>query len=80
MLWAPVSKKGDLLRNEGPLRAFSKMTWGLGHLPSWDHLKALKLQSMERRNERYRAPYIYKMLHGFVPDLGLVKKTIKDYT
>ena len=35
---------------------------------------------MERRNECYRALYIYKMVHGLVPDLGLVRKTSKDPT
>ena len=35
---------------------------------------------MERRNERYRALYIYKMLHGYVPDIGLVKKETRDFT
>ena len=80
LLWAPVSEKGDLLRNEGPLRSFSKKAWGLKHLSYWGRLKALKLQSMERRNERYRALYIYKMLHGYVPDIGLVKKETRDFT
>ena len=38
------------------------------------------MQSMERRNERYRAMYIYKMIHGMVPDLGLVRKSSRDPT
>ena len=80
LLWAPVSEKGDLLRNEGPLRAYSKKAWGLGNLTYWERLKALKLQSVERRNEQYRALYIYKMVHGLVPDLSLVRKTTKDPT
>ena len=35
----------------------------------WDRLKSLKLYSLERRRERYKIIYIWKILEGMVPNL-----------
>ena len=58
----------------GPRRAFKvllKKAYGLKHMSYWERLNELKLTSMERRVERYKAIYVYKMLNGLVPNIGL---------
>ena len=37
----------------------------------WDRLKIFKLYSIQRRNERYKILYIWILLNGLVPSLGL---------
>ena len=37
----------------------------------WERLKAFKLTSVQRRVQRYKIIYIWKMTRGLVPDLGL---------
>jgi hypothetical protein len=37
----------------------------------WQRLKHLKMLSQERRMERYRALYVWKILEGLVPNCGL---------
>ena len=77
VLWAPYGQshgqKGDLLEQEGPLRAFTKCAYGLRHIPYWEWLSQFKLFSIERRNQRYRCLYIWKIINGKVPDCGLLK-------
>ena len=34
-------------------------------------LKLLRLYSLERRCERFMIVYLFKMLHGFVPNIGM---------
>ena len=37
----------------------------------WDRLEQLHLFSLQRRRERYMIIYIWKIIHGLVPDVGL---------
>ena len=37
----------------------------------WERLKALRLYSVQRRRERYIIMYVFKILHGLVPNCGL---------
>ena len=37
----------------------------------WERLKHLKMNSQERRMERYRVIYVWKILEGFSPNCGL---------
>ena len=39
----------------------------------WERLKFLKMYSQERRMERYRAIYVWKILEGCVPNCGLLE-------
>ena len=41
------------------------------NLDYWQRLKHLKMLSQERRMERYRALYVWKILEGLVPNCGL---------
>lgn len=51
--------------------------WGLfwwvhrSTLHYWDRLVRLRLFSLQRRRERYIIIYIWKIIHGLVPDVGL---------
>ena len=38
----------------------------------WDRLQTLRLYSVQRRRERYIILYVFKILHGLVPNCGLL--------
>ena len=69
-LWSPPpTNYGNIDRLEGVLRSFSKQVDDLHSLRYADRLKALNLQSIQRRHERYKIIYIYKIKEGIVPNL-----------
>jgi ribonuclease P/MRP protein subunit RPP40 len=70
-LWSPVDQVGDLVDQEGPLRTFTKRASGLRDLDYWTRLAVLRLQSVQRRAERYKLLYTVKMLHSMVPNVGV---------
>jgi hypothetical protein len=72
-LWSPVGSAGDLLRQEAPLRAFTKRIRGFYELSYWDRLAKARMYSTERRQERYKIIYSWKALRGLVPYCGLVE-------
>jgi hypothetical protein len=72
-LWSPVSSAGDLLRQEAPLRAFTKRIKGFSALTYWERLAEARMYSTERRQERYKMIYSWKALRGLVPNCGLVE-------
>jgi hypothetical protein len=74
-LWSPVGRQCDLEAQEGPLRAFSKRTNGLHELCYWDRLQLLGVSSVERRSERYKILYTWKMLQNLVPNIGVYPST-----
>ena len=42
----------------------------------WDRLSILKMSSQERRMERYRIMYIWKILEGYAPNCGVEETPI----
>ena len=70
-LWAPVGSAPELRAQEAPQRAFTKRISGLRQLHYWDRLKACSMYSVERRVERYRIIYTWKIIQGMVPNCGL---------
>ena len=72
IIWAPVSNKGELLAMEGPLRSYTKKAYDTAHLNYWERLSVFRLSSIQRRVQRYKILYIWKMRNGLVPDCGLV--------
>ena len=70
-LWAPVDQVGDLREQEEPLRAFTRKVDGCWYLDYWQRLKRLGLLSCQRRVERYKIIYMWKMLMGMAPDIGI---------
>ncbi len=70
-LWAPTTK-GELQKIESLQRSFTSYIPSLRHLNYWERLDALKLYSLERRFERYRIIYIWKILEHKVPNYGII--------
>ena len=70
-LWSPCStnyKNIDLL--EGSQRSFTKQINGTEELDYGQRLRFLKLFSVQRRHERYKIIYIYKIKEGLVPNIS----------
>ena len=70
----PVWSPGDVSnidKLEKPHRSFTKKIFGLGGMHYWERLEHLRLFSLQRRRERYLILYIWKIIHGLVPDVGL---------
>ena len=70
-VWAPSGQPGDLRAQESLLRAFTKRMSNIGHLHYWDRLLASGLSSTERRQDRYRVLYLWKIMMGLVPNFGI---------
>ena len=65
-------QSGDLTRIENLLKTFTKKIPELKELNYWERLGKLKMNSQQRRFERYRIMYIWKVLEGLVPNPGIV--------
>ena len=70
-LWEALPK-GLMDRLEELQRAFTAKIPSISHMSYWDRLSELKLSSIERRFERYRAIYTWKVLEGWVPNCGIL--------
>ena len=44
-------------------------------MPYIERLKKLKIQSIQRRFDRYRVTYVRKILKGLVPNPGIIQRT-----
>ena len=64
-------KSSDMEKIENLQRIYSKKIPEVKHLNYWDRLKELRIYSQERRMERYRALYIWKILEGLSPNCGI---------
>ena len=61
----------EIKKIETPLRNFTRMIPSIRNLCYSERLRIMKLQSQQRRSERYRILYIRKMILGKVPSLGI---------
>ena len=78
-LWSPkATNYGIIDRLEGTLRSFTKHVDGLHDHSYGDRLKAMNLQSIQRRHERYKIIYIYKIKEGLVPNLPLDPSNLEN--
>ena len=68
-LWCPL-KKGEIQDLEQVQRSFLRKISGINQLSYWEQLKHLRMYSLERRRERYRMIYIWKVIEGHVPQVG----------
>ena len=68
-LWSPFSK-GEIMKLELIQRYFVKKIENNWHLDYWETLAYLKLFSLERRRERYRIMYTWKVLENIVPNIS----------
>ena len=77
-LWSPPEGQ-HLDKIEGVLRNFSRKIPTMKHLNYWQRLAKLKMNSEERRLERYKIIYTWKCLEGLVPDCGIKElKTVNQ--
>ena len=77
-LWCPL-KKGEIQALEMVQRTFIRKISGMNDLSYWEQLKKLNLYSLERRRERYRIIYIWKILEQRVPNIGNDRVKSKDH-
>ena len=68
-LWCPI-KTGEIQNIEMVQRSFIRKISGCGQLNYWEQLRFLKLFSLERRRERYRIIYIWRILENQVPNIS----------
>ncbi|KAL5269743.1 hypothetical protein ACHWQZ_G003270 [Mnemiopsis leidyi] len=70
-LWHP-HKLEDVRALEDVQRFFTRHILGMKGADYWERLSKLKLQSLQRRRERYIIIHVWKTLHNMVPnDLGM---------
>ena len=66
------SQRPSFTRIENLFKTFTKRIPELKELNYWERLNKLKMNSQQRRFERYRIMYIWKVLEGLVPNPGIV--------
>ena len=65
------SNLSDIENIENLQRDFTRKITSVRNLNYWDRIKTLKLKSQQRRLERYRILYIWKILEEKVPNCGI---------
>ena len=73
-LWAP-SEGPQLDKIENVLRSFSAKIPQIKHMNYWERLQQLRMNSQQRRYERYKILYTWKALEGKVPECGIEEDT-----
>ena len=68
-LWSPCAK-GDIQKIELIQRDFVRKIAVRSPLNYWDTLKHFNLYSLERRRERYRIIYVWKIIEHMVPNIS----------
>ena len=69
-LWAP-GEGGELQKIEKLLKDFTSKIPELKELSYWERLAKIKLNSEQRRIERYQIIYVWKTLEKIVPDTNI---------
>ena len=69
-LWAP-GEGGELKKIEKLLKDFTSKIPELKELSYWERLAKIKLNSQQRRIERYKIIYVWKTLENIVPDTNI---------
>ena len=70
-LYQPL-QSGNLTRIENLFKTFTKRIPEIRELNYWERLAKLQMNSQQRRFERYRILYIWKVLEGLVPNPGVL--------
>ena len=68
-LWCPMLK-GEIQQIEEIQKSFTRKIKMVDRGDYWNRLSSLRLYSLERRRERYRIIYVWKILEGLVPNLN----------
>ena len=69
VLWCPLSV-GNKQKIEAVQWSFLRKITGTRNMNYWQTLHELKIYSLERRRERYRIIYMWKILEGLVPNIN----------
>ena len=69
-LWMPI-KSTSIQTIEKLQRDFFNRIPAIKELNYWDQLKSMKMISLQRRLERYRVIYTWKILEGIAPNCGI---------
>jgi hypothetical protein len=69
-LWAP-GEGAELEKIEKLLKDFTSKIPEISHMTYWERLAKMKLNSQQRRIERYRIIYVWKSLENIVPDTNI---------
>ena len=69
-LYSPI-KASEIQQLENLQRWYTKRIPAISNLNYWQRLRALNMLSQQRRMERYRIIYTWKILEGLVPNCGL---------
>ena len=73
----PQSQK--LEKIERLLKSWTCRIPSLRNMNYWQRLKELKMNSEQRRLERYRVIYTWKVVQGLVPNPGIVEAKANEY-
>ena len=71
-LWSPT-KVGQIQEIEDIQKSFTRKICFRNRGDYWERLNTFKLYSLQRRRERYRIIYIWKILENHVPNIGADK-------
>ena len=72
-LWMPTTPKGIETIEKLQKHFFNRIP-PIRQLNYWDQLKEMKMLSLQRRQERYRILYTWKILEGLIPNCGVSVK------
>ena len=78
-LWCP-QKRGEIQQIEEIQKSFTRKIPLPGRENYWNRLRSLHMYSLERRRERYRIIYVWKILENIVPNLTVERNEIKTTT
>lgn len=70
IIWNPHTQQ-DIAFIESVQRNYTSKLEGMADLNYYSRLKKLKLYSSQRRRDRYHILYIFKIIHGKVPNPGI---------
>ena len=69
-VWSPVNQ-AELNELESVQRTYTHRTEDMSNLDYWQRLQKMNLQSIQRRHERYKIIYHWKLINGLVPQCDI---------
>ena len=75
VLWSPQDV-GSIQKLESVQWSFVRKIWSNVESDYWQRLKSFNMYSLQRRRERYRIIYVWKVLEGHVPNINNKIKSI----
>ena len=75
-VWSPICKS-KLAKLETILKGYLSNSKDMGKNSYWENLRIAKMYSIQRRHERYKILYIWKIINGLCPNYGLKWSTNK---